>query len=156
MTRPGTKPKPTKLKILEGNPGKRPLNEHEPKPKPITPTCPRWLSPAAKKEWKRIVPELESLGLLTCVDGAALEGYCQSYARWVEAEQFMVKHGTIFKTPSGYIQQMPQVAIAQKYLNIVKAFCGEFGLTPSSRSGINIKPKENDDEEIDAILNRRR
>lgn len=156
MARPGTKPKPTKLKILEGNPGKRPINIHEPKPKPITPACPRWLSPAAKKEWKRIVPELENLGLLTCVDGAALEGYCQSYARWVEAEQFLGKHGTIFKTPSGYIQQLPQVSIAQKYLNIVKAFCAEFGLTPSSRSGINIKPKENDDEEIDAILNRRR
>ena len=153
----GRRPKPTKLKILEGNPGKRPLNEHEPKPKPITPACPRWLSPVAKKEWKRIVPELENLGLLTCVDGAALEGYCQSYARWVEAEQFMVKHGTIFKTPSGYIQQVPQVAIAQKYLNIVKAFCGEFGLTPSSRSRVDVKASAKDDEDsMDAICNRRR
>lgn len=144
MVMPGTKPKPTNLKILEGNPGKRPLNKHEPKPKPITPVCPRWLSPMAKREWKRIVPELEALGLLTCVDGAALEGYCQSYARWVEAEQFMIKHGTIFKTPNGYIQQVPQVAIAQKYLNVVKAFCAEFGLTPSSRSRLTIENKKDD------------
>jgi P27 family predicted phage terminase small subunit len=98
----------------------------------------------AKREWKRIVPELEALGLLTCVDGAALEGYCQSYARWVEAEQFMIKHGTIFKTPNGYIQQVPQVAIAQKYLNVVKAFCAEFGLTPSSRSRLTIENKKDD------------
>jgi len=28
----GRKPKPTALKIIEGNPGKRPLNKNEPKP----------------------------------------------------------------------------------------------------------------------------
>lgn len=140
----GRPPKPTEIKILEGNPGKRPLNMNEPKPNPLVPECPEWLSDVAKKEWKRVVPELERLGLLTCVDGAALEGYCQSYARWVEAEQFMIKHGTIFKTPNGYIQQVPQVAIAQKYLNVVKAFCAEFGLTPSSRSRLTIENKKDD------------
>lgn len=36
----GKKPKPTNLKILEGNPGKRPLNLNEPKPIPIAPECP--------------------------------------------------------------------------------------------------------------------
>lgn len=144
MSKPGTKPKPTKLKMLEGNPGKRQVNMNEPNPKPLVPTCPDWVSDVAKKEWKRVVPELERLGLLTCVDGAALEGYCQSYARWVEAEQFMMKHGTIFKTPNGYIQQVPQVAIAQKYLNMVKAFCAEFGLTPSSRSRLTIENKKDD------------
>jgi hypothetical protein len=30
----GRKPKPTYLKLLNGNPGKRPLNEQEPKPQP--------------------------------------------------------------------------------------------------------------------------
>lgn len=144
MSKPGTKPKPTKLKMLEGNPGKRQINMNEPNPKPLVSNCPDWLSDVAKKEWKRVVPELERLGLLTCVDGVALEGYCQSYARWVEAEQFMMKHGTTFKTPNGYIQQVPQVAIAQKYLNMVKAFCAEFGLTPSSRSRLTIENKKDD------------
>ena len=31
MATRGRKPKPTALKMLEGNPGKRPLNEYEPK-----------------------------------------------------------------------------------------------------------------------------
>ena len=146
----GRPPKPTEIKILEGNLGRRPLNINEPKPKFQIPKCPSWLSDVARKEWRRVVPELERLGLLTCVDGAALEGYCQAYGRWVEAEQFMSAHGTIFKTPSGYIQQVPQVAIAQKYLAIVKGFYSEFGLTPSSRSRMEVPNQDNKHEESEA------
>lgn len=112
----GRPPKPTNLKLLEGNPGKQQLNKNELKPKTIVPKCPTWLDPIAKKEWKLVVPELERLGLLTCVDGAALEGYCQSYARWVQAEQFIAKHGNIFKTPSGYIQQVLRISAHQDTL----------------------------------------
>lgn len=135
--RTGPPPKPTALKVLQGNPGKRALPKNEPKPTAKVPACPMWLHPVAKKEWRRIVPELKRLGLLTCVDGAALEAYCQSYARWVEAEQLMLERGTtVFKTPSGYLQQLPQVSIAQKYAALCKAFLTEFGLTPASRTRI--------------------
>jgi P27 family predicted phage terminase small subunit len=143
----GRKPKPTALKVIEGNPGKRPLNKAEPKPENKAPKCPSWLEKEAKKEWRRMSKVLETLGILTEVDAAAFAGYCQAYARWKEAEEFLSKHGTIFKTPSGYIQQVPQVSIAQTYLKIMKDFCSEFGLTPSSRSRIvaNDKLTENDD-----------
>ena len=138
MATRGRKPKPTELKLLEGNPGKRPVNEKEPKPKKQAPRCPSWLEPEAKKEWKRMSKTLESIGVLTQVDGAAFAGYCQAYARWKEAEEFLTKHGTIFKTPSGYIQQVPQVSIAQTYLKVMKDFCSEFGLTPAARTRIQI------------------
>jgi len=138
MATRGRKPKPTALKVLEGNPGKRPLNMNEPKPEKKAPKCPSWLEPEAKKEWRRMSKQLEELGVLTQVDAAAFAGYCQAYARWKEAEEFLSKHGTIFKTPSGYIQQVPQVSIAQTYLKIMRDFCSEFGLTPSSRSRIAV------------------
>lgn len=147
MATRGRKPKPTALKVIEGNPGKRPLNQAEPKPENKAPKCPSWLEKEAKKEWRRMSKVLEALGILTEVDTAAFAGYCQAYARWKEAEEFLSKHGTIFKTPSGYIQQVPQVSIAQTYLKIMKDFCSEFGLTPSSRSRIvaNEKLTETDD-----------
>lgn len=132
----GRKPKPTAIKELEGNPGKRELNNNEPKPLKKAPSCPKWLDDEAKKEWKRLSKQMEQLGILTEVDMTAFAGYCQAYARWKEAEEFVSKHGAIVKTPSGYWQQVPQVAIAQKYLGIMKNFCQEFGLTPSSRSRI--------------------
>ncbi|HZK10459.1 MAG TPA: phage terminase small subunit P27 family [Clostridia bacterium] len=138
MATRGRKPKPTALKVLEGNPGKRPLNNKEPQPEKKAPRCPSWLEPEAKKEWKRMAKTLEAIGVLTQIDKAAFAGYCQAYARWKEAEEFLSKHGTIFKTPSGYIQQVPQVSIAQTYLKVMKDFCSEFGLTPSARTRIRV------------------
>ena len=70
------------------------------------------------------------------VAGLAFAGYCQAYARWKEAEEFITQHGTIVKTPSGYWQQVPQVSIAQTYLKVMNRFAEQFGLTPASRSRI--------------------
>lgn len=133
MAARGRKPKPTALKILEGNPGKRPLNENEPVPPKGPIKCPSWLLPEAKKEWKRLAPALDAMGILTMTDEKAFAGYCQAYARWKEAEEFITQHGSIFKTPSGYVQQVPQVSIAQQNLKIMQSFCAEFGLTPATR-----------------------
>ena len=134
MATRGRKPKPTAMKELEGNPGKHPLNTSEPKPNKKAPACPKWLEPEAKKEWRRLAKQMEAIGILTEVDMAAFAGYCQAYARWKEAEEFITQHGTIVKTPSGYWQQVPQVSIAQTYLKIMNKFAEQFGLTPSSRS----------------------
>ena len=138
MAMAGRKPKPTALKKLEGDRGKgrRPLNEREPIPPKGGVKCPAWLLPEAKKEWKRLAPALEAMGVLTRADTAAFASYCQAYARWKEAEEFITQHGTIVKTPSGYWQQVPQVSIAQTYLKIMNKFAEQFGLTPSSRSRI--------------------
>ena len=136
MAQRGRKPKPTGLKELEGNPGGRPLNKNEPKPNKKAPRCPFWLEEEAKKEWKRIGKVLERMGLLTEMDMAAFAGYCQAYARWKEAEEFITQHGTMVRTPNGYLQQVPQVSIAQTNQKIMLKFCEQFGLTPSARSRI--------------------
>lgn len=47
----GRKPKPTEVKKLEGNPGKRKLNTKEPIPAKGMPNCPEWLLPEAKEEY---------------------------------------------------------------------------------------------------------
>lgn len=155
----GPKPKPIELKILEGNPGKRPLPTNTPKPSADGIRCPRWLEPAARAEWRRVMPELRRLGLMTLVDVAALAGYCQAYARWRQAEEVLTRNGMVMeiertdkngKPIGAYYQQRPEVSIAQKYLGIVKAFCAEFGLTPSSRGRLNL-PGEAEDS-LDAIL----
>lgn len=151
----GRKPKPTHLKVLQGNPGKRPLNKNEPKPEPRAPYCPRWLSKRAKEEWKRIVPELEKLGLLTKIDMAALAGYCQAYARWREAEEILEREGLTMehtnKAGATNVSLHPAFFAAQKYLAQMKAFATEFGLTPSSRSRINL-PEQKEEDEFEAFL----
>ena len=148
MATKGRKPTPTAIKELEGNPGHRPLNEQEPKPSKKAPPCPKWLEPEAKKEWRRLAKQMESEGVLTDIDMAAFASYCQAYARWKEAEEFLTQHGTVVQTPSGYWQQLPQVSIAQTYNKIMTKIATEFGLTPSSRSRIvaNDDEKSREDE----------
>lgn len=138
MAAVGRPPKPTTLKIIEGNPGRRPLNRNEPKPRPVAPPCPTWLDLEAKREWKRISIELDRVGLLTIVDRAALAGYCQTWSRWRDAEMVLSAQGMTFETPNGYVQQRPEVSIAQKSLQLVAKFCTEFGLTPSARSRLTV------------------
>ena len=132
----GRKPKPTNIKILEGNPGKRKLNEHEPQPQRKAPPCPKWLEPEAKKEWRRLAKTLEAMGVLTDADMAAFAGYCQAYARWKEAEERITDRGLVIRTPSGYPQQVPYISIAQQYLKLMQQFAEQFGLTPAARSRI--------------------
>ena len=153
MATRGRKPTPTAIKELEGNPGKRKLNDREPKPEKKAPSCPKWLEPEAKKEWRRLARKMELMGVLTEVDMAAFAGYCQAYARWKEAEEFITQHGTIVKTPSGYWQQVPQVSIAQTYLKVMNRFAEQFGLTPASRSRIiaDISGADSGDE-LEALL----
>jgi P27 family predicted phage terminase small subunit len=153
MATRGRKPKPTALKMLEGNPGNRPLNKNEPQPNTAVSGCPDWLEDEAKAEWARMGEILEQMGILTEIDTTAFAGYCQAYARWKEAEQFLTQHGSIVRTPNGYLQQVPQVSIAQTNLKIVLKFCEQFGLTPSSRSRIVAnKSVEETTDEMEKLL----
>src|SRR5262249_42754142 len=77
----GRKPKPTRLKEMLGNPGKRALSTGEPVPEAAIPSCPRFLDKEARKEWRRAAPELYALGVLTNLDRAALAAYCESWSR---------------------------------------------------------------------------
>ena len=143
MGRRGPPPKPTALKLMAGNPGKRPLNKREPRPRRTTPRCPAWLNKNAKTVWRRMVPELRDMGVLTVVDGEALAAFCQTYARWREAEEFLTKHGLVYplRDEKGHVrcmQQFPQVSIARNMLLALKAFYQEFGMTPASRSRIEV------------------
>lgn len=151
----GRPKKPTTLKVLEGNPGKRPLPKNEPKPFPVAPKCPSWLHKYAKQEWKKLATKLEDMGLLTEIDGTTLAAYCQAYARWREAEEFMTKiNNTVFKTPSGYLQQLPQVAIAQKYMALMSTYLAKFGLSPADRAGMVSPVAEKKSDNISRLLSR--
>lgn len=156
MGRRGPTPKPSAMKALEGNPGKRALNKLEPKLDLKMPSCPKHLSPEAKKEWRRISKELIAVGLLTLVDRAALAAYCQTWARWVEAEEKINTPGfeTVCSTDKGYEHVNPWVQVSNSALKQMKAFLTEFGLTPASRSRIVVaQPKEEDP--FDEFLRRR-
>lgn len=162
--------KPTKLKKLEGNPGKRPLNKFEPQPEVEKPSCPAWLCYEAKVEWKRIVPKLMALGLLTRIDRAALAAYCQAYGRWAKAEKALkaleekfestwninAGGGLCYQTmPNGNWVTHPLVHVANRAMEQMQKFLAEFGMTPVARTRISVKTSESEDP-LDKLLNTRK
>lgn len=150
----GPLPKPNVLKLLHGNPGKRALNLSDGvNPRVETPSMPKHLGKAASKEWKRITPLLEELGLVSGLDTAALALYCQSYGRLVELETafnakvsakvdaggeyaeavFDISRGT---TPSGYEQQSVIVQLIRSHREEVNRYLAHFGLSPAARARV--------------------
>jgi P27 family predicted phage terminase small subunit len=130
----GRKPLPSNVVRLRGNPGKRRLNDAEPRPASRVPPCPACLGDEARKEWRRLAKELAELGLLTGLDRNMLAAYCQAHALWVEAVSSIERYGTMVKSPNGYPMQSPYVAVANKQVEIMGRIAAEFGMTPSSRS----------------------
>lgn len=146
----GRPPKPPILKILEGNKGKRKIRLG-PKYDKGFGSCPKRLTGDARKLWRSLAPDLESKGLSAKVFRPALEGLCVNYARAIKADEILANEGFCFEfektdkegNPIGsYMQQRPEVAISQKSWHIVKLFCVEFGLTPSSIGKVNAKNEE--------------
>lgn len=139
----GRKPKPARLKILTGNAGRRPIKpELEPAPGA---TCPADLSEGARAVWARVAPELERLGLLNVLTGETLAGYCDAYARWVQATAEIAKTGEVVKAPSGYPVQNPWRAIANKAHEQWTKLAAEFGMTPSAMTRMGVTPATKED-----------
>ena len=132
----GRKPHPTALRSAQGNPGKRAYNHAEPVIDGDAPDCPPHLNVEAQGEWARLAGPLHDAGILTLADRAALAAYCQCYGRWVEAEERLAATPTMLKTPSGFVQQSPWLAVSNKQLELMVRYMAELGLTPAARSRI--------------------
>jgi len=135
----GRKPKPTKLRLIQGNPGKRPINKREAKPPVGMPPCPEHLNEMAKKKWKEKSQELFALGILTKIDGDLLAGYCQAYSRWQDAEERLKDMGPTIVN-AGRVQPNPLIRISKDALATMLRLGVEYGITPSSRSRIQTTP----------------
>jgi P27 family predicted phage terminase small subunit len=156
----GRKPKPTRQKRLEGNPGKRRMPTDEPTP-PATPapllTAPVELqaNARARAEWDRLAPMLYRIRLATNADRSALVALCLEWARYLDATERIATLGLIIPTPSGYPMPNPYLAIATKALASCTKLWPELGLTPSSRSRLSTPgdgpgPAGDDFSEFDA------
>ena len=122
------------------------MNANEPHPEVImeTPEPPTHLGRVGKAEWRRIARTLVDMGLLTVLDLTALGAYCASYQLWVKAEKAIRKKGETYTSSTGLQKTSPWMRIARDAKADMRIFAAEFGLTPATRSRLNISNPTDD------------
>lgn len=158
--KPGPKPKSAEIHQLHGNPSKKTavnlMDSFQPEIE--LPGCPPHLLAEAKKEYKRITPELKRYGLISIIDRAALCLYLQTWAELVYAEKMIQRQmkiharkskaaeekgedyvgsdGFVEITKNGNVTYSPYWVIANKARNSVDRFLSNFGMSPASRARV--------------------
>lgn len=152
----GRKPKPTALKKLAGNPGKKALPENEPQPKKDRPPKPTNMSGTASKLWDDLSDELFNMGVLTSADGLALRMLCESFDRFMEARRIVASYGSMtYETsgPSGLLIKVnPAVGIMERANTAIRSWCSEFGLSPAARARVEKALDDGENDELEGLF----
>jgi P27 family predicted phage terminase small subunit len=90
---------------------------------------------------------LVELRIMTDIDRSALAAYCSAWGRYVDAERQLEKHGLVIVAPSGFPIQSPYLAIANKAMEQMEKLLSHFGMSPSTRTKVQIGGSE----EVDPV-----
>jgi P27 family predicted phage terminase small subunit len=154
----GRKPKPTALKIRDGNPGRRPLPTAEPTAARKLPRPPREANARDRALWIRTGKMLIRSGVATRLDSAAFRLLIESLVTHRNAVEKVAEFGPVWmekgesKIPK--FQYSPWWVIQNREFDKLKWLLTEFGLTPSSRTRLHGTPAapEEDSNPLTAIL----
>ena len=132
------KAKPTALKVIAGNPGKRALPKNEPQPVAVLKDAPDWFTDSQREYWDYALDSAPR-GLLGTMDREVLVIWVVAAALHREAVKSLAdEDGMLHTTPNGLLQQSAHIPIINKQALIMLRAAGELGFTPSSRSRIDL------------------
>ena len=137
----GGKPTPTALRVLRGNPSRRPFNVHEPMPATLSADCPpELIADEARAEWTRtIVPAIE-VGQITSVDRTLAIAHCELWATWRSQLADAAKHPHVIAVgPNKHPAPNPARGMANRTLLLLVKMDCELGLSPTSRPRIPLR-----------------
>lgn len=137
---PGPPKTPTHLALVKGNPSKRAVNKKEPKPPSGVPPVPKHLDKMGKYWFKRIGEELDAVGVMTTLDGKALELLIEAYSEYRQHCDVLTEEGYTYKTVSAtgedIVKAHPAAVMKSDAWKRIRAMLSEFGMTPASRSKV--------------------
>ena len=135
MTKPGPKPKPTTLRLLEGNRGRlRIPAEMQIEHGDVEP--PETLSAGAREVWDRLAPELVRKLLLAPRFVDEFVVYCEAIPAFVRAAAIIAAAGPVVQGRNGGLVSNPASKEFARYANIIRIFGSEFGLSPAAVTAI--------------------
>jgi P27 family predicted phage terminase small subunit len=117
------------------------------------PPMPRTLPEEAKAEWKRVVPELEDIGLLASVDRGVLIRYCTAWADWCELAGLLQQSGKLIRGQKGNLVRNPLWLMKRDCEQTIAELARQLGLTPSARlrAGVVHERPPDPEEELRSI-----
>jgi P27 family predicted phage terminase small subunit len=134
----GRKPKPSYLRLLDGNAGHRPLNPDEPIPTGEIGDPPPWMTGDQKRLWHTAVRQAPE-GLLKNVDASCLTGWVCACDMHRLASQKIAQFGALVKHPvTGLPIKSPYLQIQDQQHMLMTRSAAEMGFTPSSRSRVRV------------------
>lgn len=136
--------KPTIMKELAGNPGKRSLNKKEAKPQGEA-VAPKILPASAKKIFARIVGQMPK-GVITAADEAIVASLAWAIMQRDMAISEMQHQDTIVTGSKGQDALNPLLGHINKQTEIIKGLAARLGLDPISRSQIQVGADDHDDD----------
>jgi len=132
----GRPPVPTHLKIIRGNPGKRKINNREPRPVGDLKEAPAYFDDELRDVWTYAI-ENAPQGLLKKVDSSVLETWCCAHILHRRASQQVRQFGVLVKSPKQEVPiQSPYLPIMNKQALIMLRCVDHLGFSPASRSRI--------------------
>lgn len=139
----GRKPKPSFLRLVEGNRGRRPLNVNEPVPAGQLRDAPKYFSAAQREIWAYAI-EHAPAGLLRCLDRDTLAVWCVACDLYQVANEMQAQidqNATLkllTRTTDGALVQSPYLPIINRQGTLMLKAASELGFTPSSRSRVSL------------------
>jgi P27 family predicted phage terminase small subunit len=98
----------------------------------------------ARAEWRRVIPELERLGVVKQVSIGSVVGLCSSYGAAMDAEAEVKKSGQILEEPIVAVKTgavvghrkvvNPAIRIARDSWALYKSYAAECCVTPASEN----------------------
>lgn len=157
---------PTHLRLVRGNPSKRPINKNEPQPPKGVPPVPKHFDKQGKYWFKRMADELDAIGVMSQLDARALELLVEAYTEYRHHCDTLEREGYTYAVYSDeepdegkereirMIKAHPAAMMKADAWKRLRAMLAEFGMTPSSRSKVS-KDKPDDDDLLSQFLNSR-
>ena len=90
------------------------------------------------------------LKVLTEVEGPILGILCQAYSNLIKTQPKLTESNLLYKAMSGYPSINPLVSIIDGNVDTIIKIAREFGMTPASRTRIQVAAKEN--ATVDGVL----
>jgi len=135
----GRKPKPTAMKLVAGNPGKRDLPADIGLNTPELGDPPDWFPDGAKDAWREGAANAPR-GVLTALDRSVFGSWALAVHRLQRAVEMIEREGEVIENDKGNSQSHPANGIAHRNADIIRQCAAALGFDPTSRSRIGIEP----------------